>query len=976
MRPAPTDALSAVSSDAWSDAWSDDARSDDWSGSRRDVPPAPGAPLRRSSVGVRLARTWLLTALLAMLLGLLGAGRAGANPQLAPGGPAVGVPVAAQNPPTPSSGSLQGDAWSVLNPAGAVVATASAPNGWTLPSAYPYSAGTYPLQAPAGAATGAGYSLVFYYEQSYVGAFDVAAASPPAAPTNLTASAGDQYASLTWTAPAGTGLTYNVYRGTAAGGEGVTPVATGLTATAYVDTGLTDGMAYYYTVKAVNGAGPGSASGEASATPQAVAPSAPTNLSATAGNAQVSLSWTAPAGPGLTYNVFRGTASGGEGPSPVNASPLTAPSYTDAGLTQGTAYYYTVKAVNAHGTSPASNEASATPPTPPAAPAGLTAAMGSASVSLAWSAVSGATSYNVKRSTASGGPYTTVSAAGAVTGTTYYDGGLTNGTAYYYVVTAVGTGGEGAPSNQASATPTASGLASPSGLVATAYSATSVQLTWSPVTGATGYNLYRSTSPGGEGATPVASNLSTYYGAYSPYTDGGLTSGTTYYYQVTAVGGGGESGRSGEASATPGSSPLPAPTVKAVAGSGQVTLSWGAVAGASGYDVYRSTGTGGGTPALYQSGLTATTFADTGLANGTQYNYEVAAVGANGRGTLSGAVTAVPGSAPLPAALLSARATGTSGQVALTLNAPGGAFSSYNYNLYRSTTPGGEGSVPVGQIYYEYANGYGPYLDTGLTDGVTYYYTVAAAGPGGEGAMSAEASATPGSASLPAPTGLTVTTQSAGVFANALSWGAVSGASSYNLYRVVYPAGGAAPALLLYQTGLTGTSFQDTVLTTYGLNDAYAYAVAAVCAAGEGARSNPAGVTPSGFPMFPAPASLTVARGAVGAVNISVAEMGGFSGPVTLSGAGLPAGVSAWFYPSGSSQATVTPTAMSGLQADYMNGGGGSESPAPSPTPFGVVTGGLYLAVSASAAPGTYTIQVTGASGAATNGVTVTLTIQ
>jgi len=80
----------------------------------------------------------------------------------------------------------------------------------------------------------------------------------------------------------------------------------------------------------------------------------------------------------------------------------------------------------------------------------LTATAGNAQVALSWPAVSGATSYNVKRSTVSGGPYTTV---GNVTTTSLTNTGLTNVTTYYYVVTAVNAAGEGAPSGQASATP-------------------------------------------------------------------------------------------------------------------------------------------------------------------------------------------------------------------------------------------------------------------------------------------------------------------------------------------------------------------------------------------------------------------------------------------------------------------------------------------------------------------------------------------
>lgn len=87
----------------------------------------------------------------------------------------------------------------------------------------------------------------------------------------------------------------------------------------------------------------------------------------------------------------------------------------------------------------------------PAAPTGLTAIASDAKVDLTWGAVTEATSYNVYRSTTSGGTYTKI--ADNVTGTTYTDSSVTNGTTYYYVVTAVSTGGESANSNEVSATP-------------------------------------------------------------------------------------------------------------------------------------------------------------------------------------------------------------------------------------------------------------------------------------------------------------------------------------------------------------------------------------------------------------------------------------------------------------------------------------------------------------------------------------------
>ena len=92
------------------------------------------------------------------------------------------------------------------------------------------------------------------------------------------------------------------------------------------------------------------------------------------------------------------------------------------------------------------------PPAVPAAPSGLTATRlnQKGRIRLDWTASSGATSYTVKRSSTNGGPYTAVSSG--ITTTTYTNSGLTSGTTYYYVVSAVNAAGESPNSNQASAT--------------------------------------------------------------------------------------------------------------------------------------------------------------------------------------------------------------------------------------------------------------------------------------------------------------------------------------------------------------------------------------------------------------------------------------------------------------------------------------------------------------------------------------------
>jgi hypothetical protein len=92
--------------------------------------------------------------------------------------------------------------------------------------------------------------------------------------------------------------------------------------------------------------------------------------------------------------------------------------------------------------------------------------------------------------------------------------------------------------------------------------------------------------------------------------------------------------------------PPPAPTgVTASAGAGQVFLAWSGTAGAS-YNIYRSTQPGGEGSAPWRTGVTATSFSDTGLNAGVTYYYEITTVGPAGESARASEVSATP---PLPA---------------------------------------------------------------------------------------------------------------------------------------------------------------------------------------------------------------------------------------------------------------------------------------------------------------------------------------
>ena len=192
-------------------------------------------------------------------------------------------------------------------------------------------------------------------------------------------------------------------------------------------------------------------------------PPVPGGLKAVAGNAQVTLTWSASNG-ATSYNVARSVMSGGPW---IPVSQPTTNAFTDKKLTNGVPFYYVVAALNAAGASANSNQVTATPTTSgsgvvvraPPVPSSLQATAGNAQVTLTWMVSAGATSYILSRSKQIGGPWTQIAAPAT---NVYTDKGLTNGTRYYYVVAAVsatGTSANSAP--PVSATPSATATAPP-----------------------------------------------------------------------------------------------------------------------------------------------------------------------------------------------------------------------------------------------------------------------------------------------------------------------------------------------------------------------------------------------------------------------------------------------------------------------------------------------------------------------------------
>jgi fibronectin type 3 domain-containing protein len=367
-------------------------------------------------------------------------------------------------------------------------------------------------------------------------------------------------------------------------------------------------------------------------------PPAPT-LSVTAGNNSSALSWSGSSG---VYDVYRNETGCNAGFTKV-ANDVAVTSYNDGAVANGITYYYQVLA------QPSGNEAAASAPstcqsvtpvagpcTPPAAPTGVSASSSSqTAASVSWSASSGATSYAVSRSTASGGPYTSV---GTSATTSFADSGLACNTTYYYVVSASNGTCSSANSAQASVTTAAcsAGNVLTNGVPVTNISGASASTqTWTLAVPAGATNLSFQIS-GGSGDADMyvrfgAAPTTTTYDC-RPYLNGNnetcsFATPQTGTYYVMLRGYSAFSGVTlvGSYTAGGGCTPPAAPTGVSATSSSQTaaTVSWSASPGATSYSISRATTSGG--PYTSVGTSTTTSFANSGLTCNTTYYYVVSA---------------------------------------------------------------------------------------------------------------------------------------------------------------------------------------------------------------------------------------------------------------------------------------------------------------------------------------------------------------
>jgi hypothetical protein len=469
--------------------------------------------------------------------------------------------------------------------------------------------------------------------------------------------AGDRQILVTWTAPTsngGSAITdygvevYNLVANCACWTLIVDGVST---ATTFTHTGLTNGQSYWYRVYAINAAGNGTTSTQ-SMWVRAVGPTvAPTNVVGTAGDAQVALTWTAPATNGGTISDYTIQYSSDSGTTWTTFSDTVSAtsSVTVTGLTNGTAYVFRVAATNEAGLGAYSTSSAArTPVGAPGAPTNVAGTSANAQVSLTWSAPtnnggSAITDYVIQYSSNSGSTWTTftdtVSTATSVTVT-----GLTNGTTYVFHVAAKNAVGTGSYStNSSSLIPFTLPNAPTS--VSAATGARQSNVTWTaPASNGgsaiTGYAIRYSTDNAATWSTPVLTGSS----ATSFVVTGLSVTATAHYFQVATINVAGQSGWSANSPYVYIQDYAAAPTnVAGVAGNTQVALTWTAPTSNGGsaisnYDVQYSSNSGSTWTSFSHTASTAASLTVTGLTNGVDYLFKVAAI--NGWGSANFATTA------------------------------------------------------------------------------------------------------------------------------------------------------------------------------------------------------------------------------------------------------------------------------------------------------------------------------------------------
>ncbi|MSZ89109.1 MAG: hypothetical protein F2585_07165, partial [Actinobacteria bacterium] len=549
----------------------------------------------------------------------------------------------------------------------------------------------------------------------------VPTATVPAAPTGLNATAGDRSVSIRFTAgAAGTSpITNYAYQiGTGAWTplnpvDAVSPVRI---------TGLANGTSVSIKLRAISLAGQGTISGPISVTPRTI-PSTPTGLSAVAGNAGATVTFTPGANGGSPITNYEYQLDAGPWVVPV-PSVATSP-LVISGLINGTASSIKIRAITAAGPSLPSLPVLVTPRTVPSAPTGLVATPGNLSASIAFTPGSTGgstiTNYEYRVGTGAWKALNPVDTSSPVTVP-----GLSNGTQQSIKLRAVNAAGKGAESTEALVTPRVLSAA-PTSLTATPGDG-SVSISFVP--GAAGTSAI--TNYQYQIGTGVWTALNP-ADATSPVSIIGLTNGTAYSIKLRPVSVFGAGTASVAVTATPRVLPAAPTSLSATARNASATIAF--TPGAAGTGVITNyeyqVGTGAWTAINPVDALSPVTVA--GLVNGTVASIKLRAVSAYGAGTASAPVSVTPCVlASAPTALVATPLNG-SASISFVAGAAGtSAITNYQYQIgtgeWTAFSPAQTGSKLT---------------ISGLSNGTLYSIKLRAVGTYGVGAESAAVTVTP-----------------------------------------------------------------------------------------------------------------------------------------------------------------------------------------------------------------------------------------
>ena len=548
-------------------------------------------------------------------------------------------------------------------------------------------------------------------------------ATTPAKPTNLTATAGNASVSLSWTAGSdgGSAITKWQYAQKSDGNYGnwtdiceTSSDSTCPSKTSHTVSSLTNGTAYKFKVRAVNGVGDGAESSESASVTPAAVPAKPSAPTLTVGDQQLSVSWSAPANNGsdiTDYDVQYSSDSGSTWTEWNSSNTSTTTSATITGLTNDTSYQVQVRATNGVGDSLWSDSATATPATTPAKPSAPTLTVGDQQLGVSWSGPanngSDITDYDVQYSSDSGSTWTEWNSSNTSTTTSATITGLTNDTSYQVQVRATNGVGDSLWSDSATATPANETLA------ASSVTHNSATLTVGNYSG--NWHYKANAAPDNTCKGPVSTTTKNLTG---------LSGNTSYTYKAYS-----DSGCTTELAAASAFLTKPGkptkPTATAGAGNGKLTLS--------------SSVTGGGTLTGWKyakstddyaswSNISSTdkslSYTVTGLTDGTKYQFKVRAVNDSGEGVASDASSAAqPKAKTLSFNTTVANQSYTKDTAISTLTLPTATASPGSPTITYSLTPTPPAGLSFGADNRQISG-----TPTVAASSATYTYTAAATG--------------------------------------------------------------------------------------------------------------------------------------------------------------------------------------------------------------------------------------------------------